>query len=79
MVSLVDMEPGSQVPVHTHPHEQMGMVLEGSLTMVIGDESRQLRAGDVYLAPGNVEHSVTTGGTLTRVLDIFSPPREDYM
>ena len=79
MISLVDLEPASHVPVHTHPHEQMGMVLEGALSMVIGGESRDLKAGDVYLVPSNVRHGVTTGNVNTRVLDIFSPPRKDYM
>ena len=79
MLSLVDLEPASQVPAHTHPHEQMGMVLEGVLHMVIGGESRDLKAGDAYLIPSNLEHSVSTGDVKTRVLDIFSPPQEDYM
>ena len=79
MVSMVDLEPGAQVPAHTHPHEQMGMVLEGALTMTIGGETRDLKAGDVYLAPPGIEHSVSTGNVATRVMDIFSPPREDYM
>ena len=79
MISLVDLEPASQVPVHNHPHEQMGMVLEGAMTMVIGGESRDLKAGDVFLIPSNAEHSVSTGNVTTRVLDIFSPPRQDYM
>ena len=78
MISLVDLEPASQVPAHTHPHEQMGMVLEGSMTMIIGGESRVLGVGDAYLIPSGIEHSVTTGSASTRVLDIFSPPREDY-
>ena len=79
MISLADLEPASQVPAHTHPHEQMGMVLEGALTMVIGGESRDLKAGDVFLIPSNLEHSISTGNVTTRVLDIFSPPRQDFM
>ena len=79
MISLVDLEPGSQVPAHAHPHEQMGMVLEGAMTMDIGGESRDLKAGDAYLVPSDVEHVVTTGNVHTRVLDIFSPPRQEFM
>lgn len=79
MISLVDLEPASHVPAHSHPHEQMGMVLEGALTMVIGGESRDLKAGDVYLVPSNLEHSASTNNVTTRVLDIFSPPRQNYM
>ena len=79
MVSLVNLEPGSQVPAHTHPHEQMGMVLEGAMTMDIGGESHDLKAGDAYLVPSDVEHVVTTGNVPTQVLDIFSPPRQEFM
>ncbi|MBI4200906.1 MAG: cupin domain-containing protein [Chloroflexi bacterium] len=78
MISLVDLAAGSQVPAHTHPHEQMGMVLKGRMTMVIEGESRDLRAGEVYLIPSGVEHSVSRVNVATRVVDIFSPPREDY-
>ena len=78
MISLADAESSAQVPAHSHPHEQMGMVLEGALTMVIGGDSRELKAGDVFLIPADLEHSVRIGDAATRVLDIFSPPREDY-
>ena len=78
MVSVVDLEPGSQVPSHTHPNEQMGMVLEGGMRMVIGGETSDLKQGDIYLATSDQEHSVTDVELFTRVLDIFSPPREDY-
>lgn len=79
MISLADLEPASQVPAHSHPHEQMGIVLEGALTVVIAGESRELKAGDVFLVPSNVEHSVSRVNVSTRVVDIFSPPRQDYM
>jgi len=78
MVSVVNLDANAKVPAHTHPHEQMGMVLEGFLTMTIGEETQVLTVGDVYLAPTNTEHSVAAGDVNTKVLDIFSPPREDY-
>ena len=78
MFSLLDMEPRSVVPRHSHPHEQMGLVLEGEFELVVGTESRLLRAGDVYLVPPGVEHEVRVGAVNARVVDAFSPPREDY-
>ena len=78
MVSVVEMEPNCTVPAHAHPHEQMGVVLEGGMRIVIGGESRDLKPGDVFLVPSNQEHSVFNSGVSTRVLDIFSPPREEY-
>ncbi|MBM3947427.1 MAG: cupin domain-containing protein [SAR202 cluster bacterium] len=78
MLSVVELAEGSQVPMHSHPHEQAGMVVEGAFTFVIGGESRLLRKGDVYIIPGGVEHGILTLKAPARALDIFTPPREDY-
>lgn len=79
MLSVVDFEPHSIVPDHSHPHEQMGMVLEGEFEFTIDGETRTVRDGDFYRVPPNVVHSVKAGDCPARALDIFSPPREDYM
>jgi quercetin dioxygenase-like cupin family protein len=79
MLSFLDFaEAGATVPLHQHEHEQMGMGLEGEFELVIGGESRIVRAGDAYLIPSDVEHSATAVGGPARALDIFSPPREEY-
>lgn len=77
-MSFVTLTPGSQVPLHDHPHEQMGVVLEGEFVMVIGEESRTIKTGDKYVIPGGVRHGVTEVMVDSVALDIFSPPREDY-
>ena len=77
MVSF-DIEPNVEIPVHSHPHEQMGTVLEGEITLKIGKEERILKAGDGYIAPSGVPHGAKTGTKGAKVLDFFSPPREDY-
>lgn len=68
---------GAEVPRHSHPHEQVGYVVAGELTMTIGDESYRLKPGDSYYAPSGVEHSATAHSNVI-VLDVFSPPREEY-
>jgi quercetin dioxygenase-like cupin family protein len=78
LLSLVDLDPNSTVPVHQHPHEQSGVVLDGEMEMTIAGESRLLHPGDMYLIPGGVEHGVRTLNGTARVLDIFSPVREEY-
>ena len=78
MMSRVSIESGAEVPLHDHPHEQAGMLLEGVMEMTIGDETRELGPGDSYVIPGGVMHSATAVGGPVVVLDIFSPPREEY-
>ena len=78
LLSLVDIEPTVEVPLHTHPHEQSGIVLEGELEMGVAGEVKVLNAGDIYIIPGGVEHFAKTRSVRARVLDIFSPVREDY-
>jgi quercetin dioxygenase-like cupin family protein len=78
LLSVLEMDPGTVVPMHSHPHEQAGTVYEGEFEMTIGDETKTMRPGDTYLIPGGVEHGVTIGDKLVKALDIFSPVREEY-
>jgi quercetin dioxygenase-like cupin family protein len=78
MLSFVKLNPNAVVPSHSHPHEQMALVLSGKLEMTIANERRLLKEGDVFLVPSGVEHSAKNLEGETRVLDIFSPPREDF-
>ena len=78
MLSYVDLEPGAVVEEHSHPHEQVGMVIEGRATFWIGGEEKTLGKGDMYRIPGNVKHRVVALDA-TKALDIFCPPREEYL
>ena len=77
-LSLADLEAGAVVDDHSHPHEQIGMVIEGEAIFSIGDEQKTLRAGDFYYIPGNVRHRVVALDQPVRALDIFYPIREEY-
>lgn len=79
MLSFLVMEAGSRVPEHSHPHEQAGLMLEGKLRFRIGAEERVLAPGDAFLVPPNMVHAGEVLEGPARVLDIFSPPREDYI
>lgn len=72
--------PRTGIHVHTD-HEQMGIVLQGRIEMQIGDEVMQLSAGDVFWCPRNVPHGRTLvlGDTAARIMDVFTPPRDDYV
>ncbi len=78
MMSLVDLAPNSVVAEHSHPHEQVGMVIAGRATFHIGDEQKTLGKGDMYRIPGHVKHRVVALDEPVKALDIFCPVREDY-
>ena len=78
MLSYVELQPHAVVAEHSHPHEQVGMVLEGRATFYIGGEEKTLGKGDMYRIPGNVKHRVIALDGPVKALDIFAPIREDY-
>ena len=77
MLIEVTLAQGTVVPLHTHPHEQIGYLASGRLLWELGDERRELAAGDSWLVPSNVPHQVTALDPSVAI-DIFSPPREEY-
>ena len=79
MANWVRIEPGATVPDHAHPHEQIGLVLEGEIDMTIDGETRRLAPGHSYVIPGGVRHAGVGGPAGCLVLDVFSPPRADYL
>ncbi len=78
MLSYVEMEPGAVVELHQHPHEQMGLVLEGRARFFIGDEEKLVQPGDRFRIPGNVPHKVINLDQPFKALDAFHPVREEY-
>ncbi len=79
MLSVVRLEPGSVVAEHSHPHEQMGYLLEGHLEFTVGGVTRLLGPGDMWRIPGWVLHSVRALDHPAVALDVFHPIREDYL
>lgn len=78
MVTRVRLDPASVIPPHNHPHEQMSVVLEGSLEMTLDGETREIGPGDVVAIPTNATHGVMVGPSGATVIDVFTPPRDDY-
>jgi quercetin dioxygenase-like cupin family protein len=80
MVVSLEMEVGVEVPLHQHPHEQIGVVLQGSVEVVIGDKKRVIGPGEGYLVPSNMKHGGHVIGEESCVLlDVFSPIRVDFL
>jgi quercetin dioxygenase-like cupin family protein len=66
-----------EIPIHTHPNEQVGYVVEGHVEMTIDGQKFELKKGDSYAAPSNVPHGAFTFEP-SIIVDTFYPPREDY-
>ena len=73
----VELKAGSNIPLHQHVHEQITYIIEGQLDMVIGGEQCLLTAGMYHVIGSNVPHSAVAR-TACKVIDAFSPVREDY-
>ena len=78
MLNLIEFEPGSEVPLHSHPHEQLGLVVRGMQALVVDGVAHELGPMGCYWIPGDVPHSAYCGPDGATVLDVFQPVREDY-
>jgi quercetin dioxygenase-like cupin family protein len=77
-LSVIELDPDSVVPEHRHEHEQLGLCLSGSLRFRVGDETRELQAGDTWSIPSDVPHEVHVGPDGAVVLDVFAPTRDEW-
>jgi quercetin dioxygenase-like cupin family protein len=77
-LALVELAPDAVVPGHRHENEQLGMVITGSVTFTIGDETRQLGPGGTWCIPSDTPHQVKVGPDGAVVIDIFAPIRADW-
>ena len=81
MLAQVTLKKGGVVPRHQHVHEQFTYILEGALHFFLGEEDQEevtVRAGDVLHLPSNIWHRADILEDSV-VLDVFSPPREDWI
>jgi unsaturated pyranuronate lyase len=77
-LGVVELDAGALVPEHRHDHEQLGMVIQGSVEFRVGDETRQLGPGGTWRIPSQVPHEVKVGPEGAVVLDVFAPVRQDW-
>jgi quercetin dioxygenase-like cupin family protein len=77
-VGVVELDANAVVPEHQHEQEQLGMVLKGSLTFRIEDQTVDLGPGGTWSIPSNAPHEVTAGPEGAVVIDVFGPPRHDW-
>lgn len=83
LTAVLDFSNGPQEepdPMHSHPHEQTCYIAEGELIFFMEDEEPQhLSAGDMFFVPSGKKHSIQLLSTAARLIDSFSPVREDFL
>jgi quercetin dioxygenase-like cupin family protein len=72
-------EPNAQIPLHRHPNEQMLIVLDGAMDLTIEGKRYHLESGDIAVLRPNIEHGGYISDKGCRVIDVFSPPRQDFV
>lgn len=71
-IVFFEIPPGVKIPPHSHK-AQFGFVIEGSMTLTIGDQTHQLKSGDSYFIPENITH-YGIFHTFVRAVDFFAEP-----
>ncbi len=78
MIARILLKKGCVVPLHSHHNEQVTYILEGALKFRLKDQEITVRTGEVLCIPPNLPHeAVALEDTVD--LDIFTPPREDWI
>ncbi len=78
MFARILLKKGCVVPQHSHPNEQIAVIVSGALEFVVNGVSQVVKAGEVLVIPANVPHSATALED-TEDLDLFAPPRQDWL
>jgi quercetin dioxygenase-like cupin family protein len=79
MVCRLSFAPGVVTALHSHSNEQITMVERGRVSFHVAGADHIAVAGDILLFPSGVEHGVTILDEPAVLVDIFSPPREDFL
>lgn len=82
MMVVIDFSDGpaeAPDPPHSHPHEQVTYVAAGELLFFVDGEPTRLTAGDLITVPGGVPHTIQLLTQTVRLVDTFTPLREDFL
>ena len=70
---------GSAIPPHSHPHEQVTYIVEGEVLFFLGEEKQRLNPGDMVAIPANLPHSIQLVSAHVRLIDSFTPLRQEFL
>lgn len=77
-LAIVEIAPGKRVPEHAHDNEQIGFVIEGSVSVRVGDETKELGPGGSWRIRSNVAHQFDVGPEGAVVAEAYAPGRADW-
>lgn len=77
-LAVVELDGGSVIPEHSHANEQVGLLVDGSVTFRIGDEERALEAGASWCVSAHEPHELRVGPEGAVIIEAFSPSRDDW-
>jgi quercetin dioxygenase-like cupin family protein len=79
-LGLHEVQANLELKPHSHPHEQVVLILKGELEYTVGEEKSVIKPGEVLIIPSNVVHYASRViGKSVLNLDIWSPIRKDYL
>ncbi len=82
MMAVIDFGDGPHKepdPPHHHPHEQISYIVEGEIVVFIDGTPSQLGPGDIFTIPPNIPHAIQLLTRNARLVDTFTPLREDFL
>ncbi len=72
---IVNAKPGQGPPLHKHPYVEVAFTIEGCATIMVGDKTREVKAGGIVVIPADTPHRfVNSGNTTLRQIDIHASP-----
>lgn len=82
MMVVIDFNDGPTSkpdPPHHHPHEQVSYVAAGRVLFFLDGQPTELSPGDIFTVPPDIPHSVQLLTSHVRLVDTFTPVREDFL
>jgi quercetin dioxygenase-like cupin family protein len=82
MIAVIDFNNGPQEqpdPPHQHVHEQVTYVAEGEIVFFMDDQQVKLGPGDLFTVPSDKPHTIQLLTSHARLIDSFTPIREDFI